>query len=212
MTLAWHFVADTLRDGSPVPPDGVMLVHPHPPVLCESGLHASLDPFDALKYAPGPHLCLVRCSGHVIHAEDKLVCTERVIVARMDATDLLYEFARMQALSVVHLWDPPAVVLEYLMTGDQSLRDAAQAATQAAARAAARAATRAATQDAARAAAGSAAWGAARGAAWGATQDAARAAAGSAAWGAAWVAARNAARSEFSALVRSAFVDYLGNT
>jgi hypothetical protein len=36
-------------------------------------------------------------------------------------------FARIQALSVVHLWTecPPDVVLDFLMTGDESLRAAA---------------------------------------------------------------------------------------
>ena len=49
--------------------------------------------------------------------------------------------ARQQALSVVHLWEPPQIVLDFLM-GD----------------------------DAARAAARDAAWSAARGAAWGSAQ------------------------------------------
>src|SRR4051812_42294036 len=43
---AWHFVGDTLRDGRPVPKDGVKLIHPGKPVLCESGLHASLRPWE----------------------------------------------------------------------------------------------------------------------------------------------------------------------
>ena len=165
---AWHFVGDTLRDGRPVPADGVPLIHPGKPVLCESGLHASLDPFDALKYAPGPNLCLVRCSGGIFHADDKMVCTERVIVTRMDATDLLREFARMQALSVAHLWDPPDVVLDYLMTGDDSIRRAARDAARDAAWAAARGAARGAARDAV--------WDATREAARDATRDATNAA------------------------------------
>src|SRR3990172_7978050 len=91
---AWHFVANTLRDGRPVPKDGELLKHPGHPIPCESGLHASLAPYDALKYAPGNTLCLVKCGGEIIHHDngngsDKLVCTERTIVARMDATELL---------------------------------------------------------------------------------------------------------------------------
>ena len=154
-TLAWHFVGDTLRDGSPVPADGVKLVHTGPVVPCESGLHASRHPFDALNYAPGPVLCLVECGGIIVphgDPEDKITCSERTIVARMNATPLLRYFARQQALSVVHLWDAPQVVLNFLM-GD----------------------------DAARAAAGDAAWAAARDAAWAAARDAAR----DAAWAAA---------------------------
>ena len=75
---------------------------------------------------------------------------------------------RRYALDVVHLWDAPPEVIEYLKTGDESLRAAASAAASAAARAAVRAAgaaanaaARAATMATARAAAGAAAWDAA---------------------------------------------------
>ena len=34
----------------------------------------------------------------------------------------------MQALSVIHLWDAPDVVCDYLMTGDETIRSAARAA------------------------------------------------------------------------------------
>lgn len=130
--VAWHFVGDTLRDGRPVPADGVILRHAGPVVPCESGLHASREPFDALLYAPGPVLCLVKCGGIIVpHGdpeEDKIACSERTIITRMDATEMLRYYARMQALSVVHLWSPPDVVLDYLMAGDESIRDAARAA------------------------------------------------------------------------------------
>lgn len=132
--LAWHFVNDTLRDGRPVPPDGEWLVHSGKVVMCASGLHASRRPFDALQYAPGAILCRVECDDIVQEGSDKLVCLRRRIIARRDATDGLRYFARMQALSVVHLWDAPDVVLDYLMTGDESLRAAARDAARAAAR------------------------------------------------------------------------------
>ena len=152
---AWHFVGDTLRDGRPVPKDGVWLVHEGPVKMCESGLHASTSAFDALQFAPGATLCLVDCADVVAREVDKLVCRRRRIVARMDATELLRYFARMQAVSVLHLWesDPPDVVLDYLMTGDESLRAAAWAAAWAAAGDAAWAAAGDAAGDAARAAA-----------------------------------------------------------
>lgn len=41
---AWHFVADTLRDGRPVPPDGMWLRHEGRIKICASGLHASRRP------------------------------------------------------------------------------------------------------------------------------------------------------------------------
>ena len=190
---AWHFVGNTLRDGSPIPADGVKLVYPHTPILCKRGLHASIDPFDALQYAPGENLCLVECGGVVLHQNDKLVCTERTIIARMDATHMLRYYARMQALSVVHLWDAPDSVLDYLMTGDEATRAAARAAAWAAAR------------DAARDAAWAAASAAARAAAWAAARDAAWAAA----WAAARDAARDAARADFQRLVIECFSDFL---
>jgi hypothetical protein len=138
--IAWHFVGNILRDGSPIPADGVMLRHTGPVVPCESGLHASVHPFDALAYAPGEWLCLVKCGGTIVehgNPVDKIACSERTIIARMDATDVLRYFARMQALSVVHLWDAPDVVLDYLMTGDDAKRAAALAAAWEAASAAA---------------------------------------------------------------------------
>ena len=134
---AWHFVGDKLLDGRAIPPDGVVLRHDGPLVLCAQGLHASLHPFDALQYAPGNTLCLVECAGRFAYEADKLVCSKRTIIARMDAELLLRHFARQQALSVVHLWDAPQVVLDYLM-GDDAARAAAWVAARAAAWVAAR--------------------------------------------------------------------------
>jgi len=134
---AWHFVGNRLRDGAPIPKDGEKLIYPGQPILCERGLHASLQAFDALQYAPGNTLCLVECGGTVLHSDDKLVCTERTILARMDAEPLLRQFARSQALAVLHLWEPPQVVLDYLM-GDDAARYAARYAARDAAWAAAK--------------------------------------------------------------------------
>ena len=70
-----------------------------PPIkLCERGLHASKRPMDALEYAPGPILYLVELSGEIIHGDDKSVATERTYLSGFDATELLREFARKQAL------------------------------------------------------------------------------------------------------------------
>jgi hypothetical protein len=188
-----------MRDGSPVPEDGVKLIHAGPVVPCESGLHASTHPFDALMYSPGQVLCLVEVGGTIVehgNPVDKIACSERTIIARMDATRLMRYFARQQALSVVHLWDAPQVVLDFLM-GDDAAMAAAWDAAWVAPRAAARAAARAASSAAARAAA----WAAASDAA----SDAARAAAMAAARDAAW----DAARADFAALVHEAFEDWL---
>ena len=210
--LAWHFVGNALRDGQPVPKDGEWLEHSGKMVMCASGLHASTRPIDALSYAPGNTLCRVRLGGKIIRATDKMVATRRRIVWRINAELLLAAFARWCALQVVPSWNAPDVVVRYLRTGDENIKDAARAAAEAswAARAAARDATEA-FWDAARAAARAAAeasWAAraaARDAARAATEAswaaraaeaswAARAAARDAAWDAAWAAARAAAR------------------
>jgi len=156
--LAWHFTGPTLRDGSPVPADGVRLTHPdqlriH---MCRSGLHASPKVLDALAYAPGLTLCRVECGGEIYFGDDKLVCRERVILWRINAEALLQKFARKQALSAAHLWQMPSAIRAYLESGDESLRkpaedaaervaefDAARYAAEDAARYAARAAERA---------------------------------------------------------------------
>jgi len=121
------------------------------PVLCESGLHGSVNILDALKYAPGPYIWRVNLRGEIIKGDDKAVATEREYLWGYDATDVLRYFARLCALDVVHLWAAPEVVIQYLKTGDEKLRAAAWAAACAAACAAC-AATRAAACAAAEAA------------------------------------------------------------
>jgi hypothetical protein len=172
MSKAWHFVSDTLRDGRPVPADGELLKHDGRLELCASGLHASKNILDALRYAPGHTICRVEVGGEIIHDSDKLVCLERTILWRVAGEQVLRKFARLCALDVIHLWNAPAIVEQYLKTGDESIREAARdaaawsAAGEAAAREAARAATRAAVEDAARTAAllasDTAAWAAGR--------------------------------------------------
>ena len=164
----WHFASDALRDGSPLPEAGTML-----PVIWDveprsRGYHASTRPIDALQYAPGPFVAIVRLRGTMIsHGDpaDKVVAQQRQnVTAYVDVSDTLRAFARKCAEDVLHLWTPPNVVVEYLKTGDEEFRDAA----------------RGAAWDAARGAAG-AAWDATRAAAWAAARDAARAAARAAA-------------------------------
>ena len=125
--IYYHFVSDTLRDGRAIPPDGAWLIHDGPVVMCKSGLHASGHPFDALQYAPGNTLCMVEMLDIVDSQEDKVVSRGRRIVKRIDAAGLCRAFARECALSVAHLWDMPAIVREYLETGDESKRAEAHA-------------------------------------------------------------------------------------
>jgi hypothetical protein len=135
-TIAYHFVADKLRDGRAIPPNGEWLEHTGEIEMCTAGLHASLHVADALKYAPGAMLCLVELDGEIGVGDDKVVASKRRIIARFDATELLRADARASALSVIHLWNAPAVVKQYLETGDKSLRIEARNAAYAAARAA----------------------------------------------------------------------------
>jgi len=113
-------------------------------IPCQHGLHLSERIIDALKYAPGPVLYRVIGSGIIVphgNPVDKYVCSERTYIAGgIDMSDTLRLFARKCALDVVHLWEAPKIVVRYLKTGDESIRDAAGAAAGAAAWAAARAA------------------------------------------------------------------------
>ena len=200
MMNCYHFTADTLRNGDPIPPIGQWLEYTGEIVPCKLGLHASTHPFDALTYAPGNTLHRVKLDGELqSHGDpiDKWVGRRRKIIATINAEPLLHEFARWCASSVLHLWDAPQVVRDYLETGDEAIRAVAWDA----ARAVARDAAWAAAWDAARAAAWAAAWDAAWAAAW----DAAWAAAWAAARAAAWSAARDAQRDHFAALVEAAF-------
>jgi hypothetical protein len=213
---AWHFVGETLRDGRPVPADGEWLKHDGELEMCKSGLHASVRLIDALKYAPGATICRVELDGEIVEDDDKVVAMRRRIVWRVDGDGLLREFARWCALQVIHLWNAPDVVREYLETGNEDLRDAAGAAAWDAAGAAAGGAARDAAGAAAWDAAGDAAWAAAWGAAWDAAWGAAGAAAwdaagaaawdaaGDAAWAAAWGAARGAQNERLEQLAREA--------
>jgi hypothetical protein len=122
---AYHFTANALRDGSPIPPVGEWLTYEGNVRICCSGLHASYDPFDALHYAPGATLHQVEVEQIVEEQGDKLVCRRRKIVKTVDATALIRKFACECALSVIHLWNAPDVVKRYLETQNESLRQEA---------------------------------------------------------------------------------------
>lgn len=144
---AYHFTNDKLRDGQPIPAIGKWLKHSGPVVICQSGLHASRTPFQALSYAPGFKLHKVEVAGVVTEQDDKLVAKKRKIVATIDATSIILSFARKQALTVIQHFDCPPVLEYWLKTGDPDKLKEAQAASAAsyAARAAANAASNAAT-------------------------------------------------------------------
>ncbi len=99
-----------------------------PPIeLCQKGLHLSIRPIDALKYAPGNVIWKVLGHGVIITDDDKAVCTKRTYIdGGIDVSETLFLFARKCALDVIHLWDAPDVVVKYLKSGDKNIRDAAR--------------------------------------------------------------------------------------
>ena len=187
--IYYHFSGATLRNGQPIPPVGKWLKHKGKLVPCESGLHASEHPFDALHFAPGHMLHRVVLRGKVIphgNPVDKVCARERKIVATINAGKMCRAFACRVALDVIDKWDAPKIVLDYLKTGDESLREAAKAAAWNSAK------------DASLNAARAAAWNSACADVWNSAWFAAKAAAWNSAWAvtkaAACAAARNAAR------------------
>ena len=211
--LAWHFLPDDRKlqyaPYTPVEPGQVLRVE-GPLELCRRGLHASIRPLDALRYAPGSIVCRVEMGGDILHGDDKLCASERKTLWVADATNALHEFACLCAERELlrrrragrepdkRCWAAIEAKRAWLRgeIDDKALAaawDAAAAAARAAAAAAADAAVDtavAAAWAAARAAARDAAWAAwaaADDAAWAAARAAAWAAAVDAAWAAAWV-------------------------
>ena len=94
--------------------------------LCQRGLHASIDPFDAWQHRyDASTLDLVELSGTILsHGSlpkpDKHVASERTHLARIEAWRPLINFNRWCALQVAHLWDCPPFVKEFLEGSDSS--------------------------------------------------------------------------------------------
>jgi hypothetical protein len=186
------------------------------PILCAQGLHASNLIIDALSNAPGLYVWSVELGGERIDGDDKSAAQSRTALWGYDATDVILAWLRRVALDKIALdWDTskfgamPAVVMEFLRTGDKNIAaEAAEAAkaVEAAVYAAAEAASYAAIYAAANAAraavnaAANAATNAARAAAWAAiyAANAARAAANAAV---AAADAADAAKAAFAAAV-----------
>ena len=207
--LAWHFLPDDRKlryaPYTPVEPGQVLRVE-GPLELCRRGLHASIRPLDALRYAPGSIVCRVEMGGDILHGDDKLCASERKTLWVADATNALHKFACLcaerellrqrraghepdkrcwAAIEAKRAWLRGEIDDKALAAAADAARDAARAAAWAAVNAA---------DAAARDAADAAAWAAARDAV-----DAAWAAADAAAWAAARDAAWAAARAEQNA-------------
>ena len=173
-----------------------------PIFMCWNGLHACERLIDALAYANGTVICEVILGADAYTEADKSVSSSRTCIAMTTpevGERILRNFARWCALDVAHLWDMPKDVRQYLETGDESVRSAAETAAWTAARAAAEAAAEAAARAAGEAAARSAADLTAEAAARSAAEAAAWTAGEAAAWSAAWSAAEAAVRERYSA-------------
>ena len=158
-------------------------------IPCRVGFHASARATDALYYAHGPIACLVTLHGDIVsHGNpiDKYAAHGRTVLKMADATETLQAFSRWCALSVIHLWDAPQIVYDYLNTGDKNLWAEAWNASKAAAWDASKdavwGASRAAACDAAWDESKYAAWDESRAAAWDASKTAALYASKAAAW------------------------------
>jgi len=197
---AWYFAHESNKlqygDGR-----GIKIGETHTvdcvPQCCKQGLHGSLKLIDALGYAKGPIVYRVDIKGKIDKEQDKICGQSRTyLYGGINIEKELHEFSRWCALQVIHLWNAPQVVKEYLKTGDESLRDDAWAATGAAAGDA--------SWDAARDAARAATWAATWAAATDAAMDAARAAAWAAVRDAAWAAAWDKQNRKFTQLINKA--------
>ena len=169
---AWHFLTEDgamqWKCGRVLKPKvGQTLTRdPEKLELCSYGLHASVRLIDALQYAPGPILCRVEMGGRIINGDDKLVASERTVLAMFDATRTLHEFAVWCARdALAQIKNPDKRSLAALDAKEAWLRGEISAAELDAAWVAASAAAR------------DAAWAAARDAAWAAASAAASAAA-----------------------------------
>ena len=132
---------------------GETLVYPGKPELCKAGFHASERIIDALRYAPGPVLCVVELGGEIVHGDDKAVAQERTVSWMQDISPTLHEFACQvaeealkecgvtdkrpwKAIEVKRKWLKGEASDEELKAATDAARDAANAAWSAAANAA----------------------------------------------------------------------------
>ena len=105
--LAWHFCRADMRTQFTDEPIvvGETLTATGALELCENGMHASERVVDALRYAPGATLCQVELSGEILSGDDKLCARHRKVLAAVDITPQLQEFALLCAERVLPVYE-----------------------------------------------------------------------------------------------------------
>ena len=78
---------------------------PGKPMLCKQGYHFSPTPWDALQYAPGPVLTLVKVSARKAQGGDKGVAKKRMLLEAVDVSRELRLFACDCAERVLPLFE-----------------------------------------------------------------------------------------------------------
>ena len=91
-------------------------------VPCKWGLHGSERLLDALGYSPcdTPVIGYCEFGGTIKRETDKLAARSRTVLLALDEAQsetVLRTHARWSALTVLHLWEAPDVVVRYLVTG-----------------------------------------------------------------------------------------------
>ena len=108
--LAWHFLK----------PDKKLRFDPHTKIrtgqtvkcdpdklsLCSYGLHASVNPLDALSFVDWENaiICRVELSGKILEGDDKLCASSRKVLWMAKADTVMHEFSCWCAEQVIPIW------------------------------------------------------------------------------------------------------------
>ena len=97
-------------------------IHNGAVVPCESGFHASPDPWHAFSHIGGCTMDLVELGGVIVPHGDpinKYAASERTHLKRIKTPSILLEFTRHCALDATRFWHCPAEVTNWLSTGKE---------------------------------------------------------------------------------------------
>lgn len=135
--LGWHFLRADGRLGygdGRKPKVGEVVTANGPPVLGQSGMHASKRAIDALWNATGPIACRVRLAGDIMDGPDMSTAWTREILAMANVQRTLYIFDLWVGIRALRLlgstnpqkWNMVRVLARWLRgsASDKELRDA----------------------------------------------------------------------------------------